>query len=192
VDVIGIDGRPHGSVPAAGDGTPAGYRSIPPGTYVLASRRSEADGPPVVRQIVEVLPGRSYTFALFSGAADGSVTTQFTPDEPPSAPRGQGQVRLVEGARETGVVTLAMAAPGGTEIVLAAGVDYGLVTGYAQVPAGEQAIRVRASAREWLLPVAVPSGGAVTLLLTDSPEGPALRAVPDGPAAPSTPAEPNP
>jgi 4-amino-4-deoxy-L-arabinose transferase-like glycosyltransferase len=177
IEVIGLDGRSFGSLPAGGYGTPGGYRSLPPGTYVLASRPArDPAAPPVVRQTVQVLPGDSYTLTMFTGASEGSVTTQFAPDDPAPVPREFAQVRLVEGAREPGTVTLAM-----DDLVLADGVGYGLVTGYAQVPAGERNIRVHTAEREWLFPVRVPAGGALTLLLFDSPGGPVLHAVPDGP-----------
>jgi Domain of unknown function (DUF4397) len=182
LEVIGLDGRSFGSLAAAGYGTASGYRSLPPGTYTLASRPAQdSAAPPVVRQTVQVLPGGSYTFTLFTGAAEGAVTTQFATDSPAPLAGEFAQVRLVEGARETGRVTLTMDDPAGGEIVLADGVEYGLVTGHAQVPAGERIMRVRSTDREWQLPVLVPPGGALTLLLVDAPGGPVLHALPDGP-----------
>ncbi|MCU1661033.1 MAG: glycosyl transferase, family 39 [Pseudonocardia sp.] len=183
VEVIGIDGRPVGALPAGSYGTPEGYRSLSPGTYTLASRPAEDAGSPLVaRQTVQVLPGRSYTFALFTGADGSTVNAQFVLDEPAVTPPGLGLVRLVEGARDPGVLTLVMDDPtGGPQVVLADGVSYGLVTGYAQVQAGERTMRLRSGDREWLLPTGIPSAGAVTLLLADSPQGPVLHAVPDGP-----------
>ena len=55
--------------------------------------------------------------------------------------------------------------------------EYGLVTGYAQVRAGERMMWVRSGDREWLLTTRVPRG-PVTLLLTDGPRGPVLHTCP--------------
>jgi 4-amino-4-deoxy-L-arabinose transferase-like glycosyltransferase len=182
VEVLGVDGRPVGSLATGGYGTPAGYRSLPPGSYVLATRpAADRASPPVARQAVQVLPGRSYTFALFTAADGTSVNAQFVTDDPPAAPRGFGSVRLVEGARNPGAVTLAVDDAGGPKAVLADGVSYGLVTGYAQVRSGERTLWLQSGDQEWRLTARVPSTTAVTLLLTDSPQGPVVHAVPDAP-----------
>ena len=182
VEVLGVDGKPIGSLATGSYGTPAGYRSLSAGSYILATRpAADPTSPPVARQTVQVLPGRSYTFALFTAADATSVNAQFVPDDPPAAPRGFGSVRLVEGARNLGVVTLAVDDPGGPQAVLADGVSYGLVTGYAQLQAGDRTLRLRSGNREWRLSTRVPSTTAVTLLLTDSPQGPVVHAVPDAP-----------
>ncbi|MDT0351107.1 glycosyltransferase family 39 protein [Pseudonocardia charpentierae] len=182
VEVLGVDGRPVGSLGTGGYATPAGYRSLPPGSYILATRpAADPASPSVARQVVQVLPDRSYTFALFIAADGTSVNAQFVPDDPPVAPRGFGQVRLVEGARDPGVVTLAVDDPGGPKAVLADGVSYGLVTGYAQVRAGERTLWLQSGDREWRLTTRVPSTTAVTLLLTDTPQGPVVHAIPDAP-----------
>jgi Dolichyl-phosphate-mannose-protein mannosyltransferase/Domain of unknown function (DUF4397) len=179
VDVFGIDGRPVGVMPAGG-GTPSGYRSLAPGEYVLATRPA-ADGapPPVARQVVQVQPGRSYTFALFTDAARTSVNAQLVPDEPGPTPAGTGQVRLIEGARAPQTLTLTIDDPHGPDVVLADGVGYGLVTGYAQVGAGRRTLTVHAGDQAWPLTATVPSTTAVTLVLREGPDGPALTAVPD-------------
>jgi hypothetical protein len=182
VEVLGVDGRPIGSLATGGYGTPAGYRSLPPGSYILATRpTADPTAPPVARQAVQVLPGRSYTFALFTAADGTSVNAQFVTDDPPAAPRGFGSVRLVEGAPNPGAVTLAVDDAGGPKAVLADGVSYGLVTGYAQVRAGERTLWLQSGGQEWRLTTRVPSTTAVTLLLTDSPQGPVVHAVPDAP-----------
>jgi 4-amino-4-deoxy-L-arabinose transferase-like glycosyltransferase len=182
VEVLGVDGRPVGALATGGYGTPAGYRSLPAGSYVLATRpAADPTSPPVARQAVQVLGGRSYTFALFTAADGTSVNAQFVPDDPPAAPRGFGSVRLVEGARNPGALTLAVDDPGGPKAVLADGVSYGLVTGYAQVRSGERTLWLQSGNQEWRLTTQVPSTTAVTLLLTDSPQGPVVHAVPDAP-----------
>jgi hypothetical protein len=184
VEVLGVDGKPVGSLAAGGYGTPAGYRSLPAGTYTLATRpAADPTSPPVARQTVQVQADRSYTFALFTAADGTSANAQFVPDDPPAAPRGFGSVRLVEGARAPGTVTLAVDEPGGPNAVLADGVSYGLVTGYAQVRSGERTLWLRSGNQEWRLTTRVPSTTAVTLLLTDSPQGPVVHAVPDAPGS---------
>jgi hypothetical protein len=182
VDVFGIDGRPVGSMPTGGYGTPAGYRSLPPGSYILATRPgADPTSPPVGRQVVQVLPGRSYTFALFTNADATGVNAQLVPDDPRSAPSGVGQVRLIEGARTPRAITLTIDDAHGPKVVLADGVNYGLVTGYAQVGAGQRTLSLRAGDQQWQIPARVPSSTAVTLDLVDGPNGPVINVVPDGP-----------
>jgi hypothetical protein len=67
--------------------------------------------------------------------------------------------------------------------VLADGVSYGLVTGYAQVRAGERTLWLRSGDREWRFSTRVPSTTAITLLLTDGPQGPVVQAIPDAPGS---------
>ncbi|HET7665452.1 MAG TPA: glycosyl transferase, partial [Mycobacterium sp.] len=87
---------------------------------------------------------------------------------------------------------LALVAPGMVEpMVLANQVGYGLITGYATVPAGQYEAVVTANGREWRQPVEFFGGEPTSLLLTDGPDGPALRTlrdVPDVPAALDPPA----
>lgn len=152
---------------------------MPAGTYLLADRATPQD-PPVLRQVVTMDADRAYTLALFAGADPGTAAAQLVLDDAPALPADLGRVRLVEGAAQAGAVGLTVAAPGAEPVVLADGVTYGLVTGYAQVPAARLTATVTAGDRSSTAAVDVPAAGQVTLVVVDSPEGPAVRVVPDG------------
>jgi hypothetical protein len=184
VEVFEVDGGPVGSLPTGGYGTSTGYRSLPSGTYTLATRpAADPSAPPVIRQTAQVQPGDLYTLALFDAADGSSVNAQLVLDDAPAAAPGQGHARLVEGAREPGAVSLAIDDPTGPPVVLADGVNYGLVTGYAPVSTGDRVLRLRSGDREWVLPTRVPSAAPVTFLLTDGPRGPVVHTVPDASAS---------
>src|SRR6185369_15620467 len=94
---------------------------------------------------------------------------------------------MLHAAAAAGSVYLALVAPGMVEpMVLANQAGYGLITGYAAVPAGQYEAVVSANGREWRQPVELLGGEPMSLLLTDGPDGPVLRTlldVPDAPAA---------
>jgi hypothetical protein len=64
-------------------------------------------------------------------------------------------------------------------IVLADGVGYGLITGYARLPAGAYLATVTANGHDWQQPIQVTAGQSSSLLLTDGPGGPFLHALSD-------------
>ena len=70
-------------------------------------------------------------------------------------------------------------------MVLANQAGYGLITGYAAVPAGRYEAVVSANGREWRQPVEFLGGEPMSLLLTDGPDGPVLRTLLDVPEAPA-------
>jgi hypothetical protein len=179
VELVRIDGTAVGSLSATGDENPSAYHSVPAGTYVVATH---ADGhTPVIRQVLTLNPAAPYTLTLFSGADAGEVTAQLAPDGPPA----ESVLRLVNAASAQGSVKLALTpAAGGDPIVLANDAGYGLVTGYAPLPAGQYTAVVTANSREWQQPVEL-SGEPTSFLLTDGSDGPALRPLRDVPDAPA-------
>ena len=70
-------------------------------------------------------------------------------------------------------------------MVLANQAGYGLITGYAALPAGRYDAVVSANGREWRQPVEFLGGEPMSLLLTDGPDGPLLRTLRDVPEAPA-------
>ena len=63
--------------------------------------------------------------------------------------------------------------------MLADGVGYGLITGYATLPAGDYLATVTANGHDWQQPIQVSAGESSSLLLTDGPRGPLLRTLSD-------------
>jgi hypothetical protein len=149
---------------------------------------------PVIRQVFTIAPGASYTLALFSAAESSDVAAQLAPDDPPDrspdgppggppgGPTREPSVRLLHAAGAAGRVKLALAQAGGDQIVLADGAEYGLITGYAAMPAGEHDAVVIANGHESHQPIALTAGEPRSLVLIDGPDGPVLgqlRDVPD-------------
>ncbi len=93
---------------------------------------------------------------------------------------------MLHAASAAGSVYLALVAPGMVEpMVLANQAGYGLITGYAALPAGQYEAVVSANGREWRQPVEFLGGEPMSLLLTDGPDGPVLRTLLDVPEAPA-------
>jgi Dolichyl-phosphate-mannose-protein mannosyltransferase len=182
-EFVRIDGTAAGSLDSAGTANPSGYRSMPAGTYTMMTI-DDRGGAPALRQAFTLKPGTSYTLALFSAAETGEVAAQLAPDGPPADLAGPG-LRLLHAAGAAGSVKLALTSAGGEPTVLADNAQYGLVTGYAALPAGSYDAVVTANGREWHRPVEVTDGAPTTLVLIDGPDGPGLqplRDVPDGTA----------
>ena len=180
-----IDGTAAGSLETSDDANPSGYRSMPAGTYVVVTNRV-GGGDPVIRQVLTLHPGVTYTLALFSAAESSQVAVQLAPDGPPTGPTPDSAVRMLHAASAAGSVYLALVAPGMVEpMVLANQAGYGLITGYAALPAGQYEAVVSANGREWRQPVEFLGGEPMSLLLTDGPDGPVLRTLRDVPEAPA-------
>jgi hypothetical protein len=186
LNLVRIDGTAAGSLETSDDANPSGYRSMPAGTYVVVTNRV-GGGDLVIRQVVTLHPGVTYTLALFSAAESSQVAVQLAPDGLPTGPTPDSAVRMLHAASAAGSVYLALVAPGAVEpLVLANQAGYGLITGYAALPPGQYEAVVSANGREWRQPVEFLGGEPVSLLLTDGPDGPVLRTlrdVPDAPAA---------
>ncbi|WP_232004708.1 glycosyl transferase [Mycobacterium sp. ACS1612] len=184
LNLVRIDGTAAGSLATSEDANPSDYRSMPAGTYVVVTSRPDG-GDPVICQVITLRPGVSYTLAMFSAAESGRLAAQLAPDDPaersPDSP-----VRMLHAASATGSVYLALVAPGMLEpMTLVNQAGYGLITGYAGVPAGQYEAVVSANGREWREPVEFRSGEPTSLLLTDGPDGPVLRTLRDVPEAPA-------
>jgi hypothetical protein len=185
LNLVRIDGTPAGSLETSDEANPSGYRSVPAGTYVVVTNRVSG-GDPVIRQVLTLHPGVTYTLALFSAAESSQVAVQLAPDGPPTGPTPDSAVRMLHAASAAGSVYLALVAPGMVEpMVLADQAGYGLLTGYAALPAGQYEAVVSANGREWRLPVEFFGGEPTSLLLTDGPDGPLLRTLLDVPEAPA-------
>ena len=185
LNFVRIDGTAAGSLETSDDANPSSYRSMPAGTYVVVTNRA-GGGDPVIRQVLTLHPGVTYTLALFSAAESSQVAVQLAPDGPPTGPTPDSAVRMLHAASAAGSVYLALVAPGVVEpMVLANQAGYGLITGYAAVPAGQYEAVVSANGREWRQPVEFLGGEPMSLLLTDGPDGPVLRTLLDVPEAPA-------
>jgi intracellular septation protein A len=185
LNFVRIDGTAVGSLETSDDANPTSYRSMPAGTYVVVTNRV-GGGDPVIRQVLKLQPGVTYTLALFSAAESSQLAVQLAPDGPPTGPTPDSAVRMLHAASAAGSVYLALVAPGVVEpMVLANQAGYGLITGYAALPAGQYEAVVSANGREWRQPVEFFSGEPMSLLLTDGSDGPVLRTLRDVPEAPA-------
>src|SRR6476469_2723468 len=185
LNFVRIDGTAAGSLETSDNANPSSYWSMPAGTYVLVTNRP-GGGDALIRQVLTLDPGVTYTLALFSAGESSQLAVHFAPDGPPTGPTPDSAVRMLHAASATGSVYLALVAPGMLEpIVLANQAGYGLITGYAALPAGQYEAVVSANGREWRQPVEFPGGVPMSLLLTDGPDGPLLRTLLDVPEAPA-------
>ena len=148
LDFVRIDGTAAGSLETSDDANPSSYRSMRAGTYVVVTNRP-GGGEPVLRQVLTLDPGVTYTLALFSAAESTQIALQLAPDGPPTGPTPDSAVRLLHAGGAAGSVYLALVASGMVEpMVLANQAGYGLITGYAAVPAGRYDAVVSANGRE--------------------------------------------
>jgi hypothetical protein len=185
LNLVRIDGTAAGSLETSDEADPSGYRSMPAGTYVVVTNRAGGDDP-VIRQVITLQPGVTYTLALFSAGESNQVVTQLAPDGEPTGPGPDSAVRMLHAASATGSVYLALVAPGMVEpMVLANQAGYGLITGYATLPPGQYEAVISANGREWRQPVEFLGGEPTSLLLTDGPDGPVVRTLRDVPEAPA-------
>ncbi len=185
LNFVRIDGTAAGSLETSDNANPSSYRSMPAGTYVLVTNRP-GGGDALIRQVLTLDPGVTYTLALFSAGESSQLAVQLAPDGPPTGPTPDSAVRMLHAASATGSVYLALVAPGMLEpMVLANQAGYGLITGYAAVPAGRYEAVVSANGREWRQPVEFLADEPMSLLLTDGPDGPVLRTLLDVPEAPA-------
>jgi hypothetical protein len=179
LNLVRIDGTAAGSLEMSDDANPSGYRSVPAGTYVVLTNRPDGTDA-VIRQVLTVDPRVTYTLALFSAGEAGQVAAQLTPDGPLTRPAPDSAVRMFDAAGSTGPVYVALVAPGMVEpMVLANQAGYGLITGYAPLPAGRYEAVVAANGREWRQSVEFPVGEPTSLLLTDGPDGPRVQTLRD-------------
>ena len=185
LNLVGIDGTAAGSLQMSDDANPYGYRSVPAGTYVVVTNGPDG-ADPIIRQVITIDPGVTYTLALFSAAASSQVVGQLAPDGPPTAPGPDAAVRLLDAAGAAGPVYVGLVAPGMVEpLVLANQAGYGLITGYAALPARQYEAVVAANGREWRQLVEFLAGESTSLLLTDGPDGPKLQTLRDVARAPA-------
>jgi Tfp pilus tip-associated adhesin PilY1 len=127
--------------------------------------------------------GAAYTLNLFSGSESDDIIMQLAPDGGKGSSEQSTSVRLIEASNATGPVGLSVTSMDtGERTVLADGVGYGLVTGYASLPGGDYTVSVSAGGGDWQRSIELPSGKPVSLLLTDSEGGPSLVTLSDTPA----------
>jgi hypothetical protein len=188
LEFVRIDGTASGSLDTGVAANPSNYRAMPAGTYVMMTA-GDRGGTPLIRQAFTLKPGAAYTLALFSAAESSEMAAQLAPDDPADAPSAGHALRLLHAADAAGSVTLTLTPAGGAPTVLASDAQYGLITGYAPLPAGNYDAVVTATGRECHRPVALTDGEPNTLVLTDGPDGPLLQQLRDVPDV-STPLDP--
>jgi Domain of unknown function (DUF4397) len=151
----------------AGYGTVSGYRSLPPGTYAVALRPAgaPASAVPVLSTSVQLRPGAAATVAAVGRFAD--LHLQVLGEDLSSPPSGRARARVVD-ASAGGPLDVAVA--GGP--VLASGLSFPGVSAWSDVPGGTGTVRVGpAGGAASDVPVDLPAGAVVTLLVLDSPGG---------------------
>jgi hypothetical protein len=180
LNLVRLDGSDAGSIPMSTLAEASDYYAVPAGTYVATTQTD--GGAPVIRQVLTVNSGAVYTLNLFSGSDTDDIVMQLVPDGARGDSDDWSSVRLIEASNAAGPVGLSViSVDTGDRTVLADGVRYGLVTGYASLPGGEYTVAVSAGGRDWQRSVELRSGEPVSLLLTDGEGGPSLVTLSDTP-----------
>jgi Glycosyltransferase like family 2 len=112
--------------------------------------------------------------------ADVVQAAQLAPDGPPGGTGAGPAVRLLHAAGATGSVRLALTPAAGEPTLLASEAQYGLITGYAPLPADSYDAVLTANGREWHRPAQL-TGEPNTVVLTDGQDGPVLQQLRDAP-----------
>lgn len=155
------------------------YERLPVGLYSVALLPvGEAGATPMLSRSVEVTEGSART-VVATGEGD-DVRATVLDDDLTAPAAGQAKVRLVSAVNGADAVDASVV--GGPD--LATGLGSGSATGYAEVPAQEWAVTLRASGTSGSgteSTVGVRAGGVYTLVALDSADGGLeLRAVKDG------------
>ena len=187
VDLVGVDGQAAGSVPIDAANPYSNYRTVAAGRYVATT--GSAESPPTIRGVLTMNAGAHYTLTLFSGQPPADTIAELAPDGGAAAYQGAGSVRLIDAAQTAGPVTLAVQSRRtGEQTILADGVGYRLISGYAALPGGQYTVSVTALGQQSHESIDVAAGQWSTLVLSDGPGGPALHTLPDlGDATPLDP-----
>ena len=131
LNLVRLDGTGVGSVPMTGGVMPSDYRTVPVGTYVATTQSTGS--PPIALGLMTVDTGRAYTLAVTS--APHGTAAELVPDGVDPGADELGSVRLIAGASSERLASVSVAdVETGDRTVLADGVRYGLITGYAQLP----------------------------------------------------------
>jgi hypothetical protein len=154
-------------LPRLGYGTISAYQRLPAGRYAVSIRAPGAGTttPPALTLAVDLPAGAARTVALDDRFAD--LRLSVLTDDLGAPPPGAARVRAVDAAGSVPAVDLSLA--GGP--VLAAGLRFPGTSGAAAVPAGAATLRLTVGGRSTDLPVQLPGGAVVTLLVLDAPGG---------------------
>jgi len=157
------------------------FLAVPPGSYAASVRRAGAPAttPPVLSLRIDVAPGTASTVAVTGPFADLAVTV--LPDDLSAPPAGSARVRVLGAGSGTDGIDVAL--DGGP--VLATDLTPVGTTDGVVVPGGPAAVVLSGgTGAPTRLPVDLPAGYVVTLLVLDGPGGLTARTVVDaaGPA----------
>jgi len=158
----------------AGYGQVTPYATLAPGQYTWSVRPVGADAgtPPALTATITVAENTAYTMLIFQTGPQGAPQSQLVTDNLANPGAGDGRVRVVEGSAVPAPVSVA-ASPGPT---LGTDLPYGTTTQYADVPAGDVALKLTAGGVNSTASVRVEAGTVVTMLVTQN--GGSLRVTP--------------
>jgi hypothetical protein len=147
-----------------GYGDFSGYRRMPPGQYAV-SMRPQGAAPTTAAALswtVSLHAGRAYTAAAFGQHGELQGVVYDDQLQPPA--KGSGLVRIVQGSGRSGPLS---ATADGRRV--ADGTDYGAISSYARIPAGDATVHASSQADSALsvslkLPVASRSITSVVVL----------------------------
>lgn len=137
--------------------TASEYLEVEAGTRNIAI---EASGTPVIDDDVTVNDGEDYTVLV--GGDLAAITLDALPDDNSAPAAGNARVRLIHGAPSAGLVDIYVTAPDDDLALsspLLTDVDFGAVSDYVDVPAGDYRVRITPAGSETV----VIDSGTLTL-----------------------------
>ena len=143
------------------------YRTVKPGRYAVAMRpvTAGAKTAAIASWQVAIKAGTAYTVAAVG--TPGHLQSEVFTDALVQPAAGSARVRLIQGAPAAAAVSVT--AVGGP--LLAQGLTYGSITGYADVPQGHWDLKVTENGKQVATAVDVRSGGVYSLVVVQKANG---------------------
>ncbi len=143
------------------------YQTVKPGRYAVAMRPvgAGANSAAIASWQVAIKAGTAYTVAAVG--TPGHLQSEVFTDALVQPAAGSARVRLIQGAPAAAAVSVT--AVGGP--LLAQGLTYGSITGYADVPQGHWDLKVTENGKQVATAVDVRSGGVYSLVVVQKANG---------------------
>ena len=143
------------------------YRTVKPGRYAVAMRpvTAGAKTAAIASWQVAIKAGTAYTVAAVG--TPGHLQSEVFTDALVQPAAGSARVRLIQGAPAAAAVSVT--AVGGP--LLAQGLTYGAITGYADVPQGHWDLKVTENGKQVATAVDVRAGGVYSLVVVQKANG---------------------
>lgn len=143
------------------------YQTVKPGRYAVAMRpvAAGAASKAIASWQVTVKAGTAYTVAAVG--TPGHLQSEVFTDALVQPAKGSARIRLIQGA--PAAASVSVTAVGGP--LLAEGLTYGSITGYADVPQGRWTLKVTENGANVVTTVDVAAGGVYSVVVVQKSNG---------------------